>query len=58
MSRKHFIELAEYCVDAIKFGYVKKKDIDNYIELMCSFCRGQNYSFSNDKFERYIKERI
>jgi hypothetical protein len=58
MSRKHFIELAECCVNAIKFGYVKKKDMDNYIGLMCNFCSRQNYNFSYDRFERYIKERI
>lgn len=58
MSRKDFIEIAEGCVDAIRSGQVKKKDIAEFIRTMSVACRRCASSFDYDKFEQYIMERV
>ena len=58
MSRKHFIEIAESCIDAIKRGYVKKKDIEDFINSISKGCYRCNSNFNYDRFEQYIMERI
>ena len=53
-SRKDFIEIAEGCITTIKRGHVKKKDVDDFIQVMSNACNRTNYNFDYNKFRDYI----
>lgn len=57
-SRKDFIEIAEGCADAIRYGQVKKKHIDGFILTMSKAFSRTNNNFNYARFEDYVKERI
>lgn len=58
MSRKDFIHIADACVTAIRRGYVKKKDIEKFVEVIGCGCHNSNYNFNFHKFEEYIKDKL
>lgn len=58
MTKKDFIELAKQCSININCGYVKKKYIYNYLDNVCSFCYSQNSNFDEQRFIKYVEERI
>jgi len=58
MTRKDYIVIADAMVKQIQCMYVKKRDIQSHINIMCNHLRIDNNSFDADKFHKYIKERI
>jgi len=57
-SRKDFIEIAEGCINSIKRGYVKKKDIDYFINTISDACYRTNNNFQYGRFETYVKKGL
>lgn len=55
MTRKHFIEIAEACIQTINKGHVKKKDIDAFINTISDGCSRCNNNFDYNRFESYVK---
>jgi hypothetical protein len=58
MSKKDYIILAEVLIDQIRLGYIKKKDIEKAIYTMGNALKRDNYKFSHDTFEAYIKKGL
>ena len=58
MSRKDFIIVADSCIDAINFGYIKKKDASDYIKNTCKHLSKTNAFFSYDRFVTYVENGI
>ena len=58
MSKKDFIALAQHLINlfdtnqsGVKFTTVQKEAI---LRETCSFCRGRNFNFMEDRFRSYI----
>ena len=55
MSRQDFIAIANILVNQINSGYVKKKDIEQFIQTACN---GLGGTFNENIFKAYIKDRV
>ena len=58
MSKKDFIEIADGCITAIKRGYVKKRDIEDFITVIGNSCNRCNPNFNKDTFRDYIYKGV
>ena len=58
MSRKDYIIIADAMIIQINMGFVKKKYVGGFIARMANELKNDNYRFSHDTFNDYIRKAI
>ena len=58
ITGRNINHVADQCAHVIRMGYVKKKDVTQFIHTMAESIRKENHKFSLVRFEKYIKDRI
>ena len=58
MSKKDYIIIADAMIIQINMGFVKKKYIEGFIDKMANELKNDNYKFSHDTFNDYIRKAI
>ena len=56
MSKKHFIALADrlICEQSHFVTYYSQDAFNAMVDIICRFCRGENFRFNEDRFRSYI----
>ena len=57
MSKVDFEVIADSCIDAINFGYVKKKDASEYVRTVAKHIAHRG-NLNYDRFVQYIQDGL